>query len=84
VTNVAKEGFEDHGIWVINWPAHSPDMNPIEHFWRALKSIILRRHPNIHLLGNKAVEGGGFKEMGSRGVGGDTSGFNRQAGPICL
>ena len=31
VSKAAKEWFEDHGIWVIYWPSHSPDMNPIEH-----------------------------------------------------
>jgi transposase len=41
---------------VINWPAHSPGMNRIEHVWRALKSILHRRHPDIHLLGNNAVD----------------------------
>ena len=27
-----------------------PDMNPIEHIWRALKSLLHRTHPDIHLL----------------------------------
>jgi transposase len=52
VSNATKEWFESHGIWVIDWPPHSPDMNPIEHVWRALKAILHRQHPNIHLLGS--------------------------------
>jgi hypothetical protein len=25
-----KEWFETHGVYVEDWPAHSPDLNPIE------------------------------------------------------
>jgi hypothetical protein len=56
VSREAKEWFEEHGIWVIDWPAHSPDMNPIEHVWRALKSILHRQHADVHLLGNNAAD----------------------------
>jgi hypothetical protein len=31
-------------------------MNPILYVWRALKSILHRRHPDIHLLGNNAED----------------------------
>ena len=47
-----KSWFEEHGIWVIDWPPHSPDLNPIEHVWKKMKEILRKRHPNLHLLTN--------------------------------
>jgi hypothetical protein len=34
---MVRDWFETHGIEVPDWPAHSPDMNPIEPVWRMLK-----------------------------------------------
>ncbi len=36
---------------VLKWPAMSPDLNPIKHLWRDLKTAVGRKHPlnpNVH------------------------------------
>jgi hypothetical protein len=52
----AQEWFEARGIWVIDWPAHSLYMNPIEYVWRAMKAILCRNHPEVYLLKNHQVD----------------------------
>lgn len=37
ISKMTKEWLEEHGIWVIDWPPCSPDLNNIEYLWRALK-----------------------------------------------
>lgn len=52
----SQEWFERHGIWVIDWPLYSPDLNPIEHAWGALKLKLYALFDDNYTLRNNEAD----------------------------
>jgi len=44
---VVQRHFKNQKYSVIPWPAHSPDLSPIENLWADLKNRLVERHPEI-------------------------------------
>ncbi len=41
-----KSWFNDHGVTVLDWPANSPDLNPIENLWGIVNRKMRDTRPN--------------------------------------
>ncbi|KAI4884693.1 hypothetical protein NFI96_001291 [Prochilodus magdalenae] len=44
VAGVCKQFLQDEGIEAMDWPARSPDLNPIEHIWDIMSRSIHQCH----------------------------------------
>ncbi len=47
VARICTQFLEAENIQVLAWPAYSPDMSPIEHFWDALDARRLWQHVRV-------------------------------------
>ena len=56
VASTCKQYLDNKGISYINdWPAHSPDLNPIEQLWRLLDELVAGYPPSSKQCGAEAT-----------------------------
>ncbi|GFW85197.1 DDE_3 domain-containing protein [Trichonephila clavipes] len=50
--NIVDECLQSENITRMDWPAYSPDLNPIEHVWDMVRRRIAARQPPPHVYRN--------------------------------
>ena len=61
-TPEVQRWFESHGIWVMDWPPHSPDLNPIEHVWNLLKDKVFELYSELADYGRSKIDWTRFRK----------------------
>ena len=56
-----QDWLELHDVRVLDWPPYSPDLNPIEHMWLALKRTLYKLHPEFDTIGDTEEEWEAFE-----------------------
>lgn len=51
-----KDWFREQRVWCTDWPPYSPDLNPIENVWHAMKCLALKMFPDIMNGGGESQE----------------------------
>ena len=52
--NVTRQFYAQNNVNVLDWPANSPDLSPIEHIWDELGRRV-RKDGNIHTINDQAA-----------------------------
>lgn len=50
VSKYMKKWFVDHNVQILDWPAKSPDLNPIENLWAILSQSVYRHGKQFSTL----------------------------------
>ncbi|KAI3374149.1 hypothetical protein L3Q82_006005 [Scortum barcoo] len=72
VAGVCQQFLQDEGIDAMDWPARSPDLNPIEHIWDIMSRSIHQRHvapQTVQELADALVQGFLLFQTGAQGLG---------------
>jgi len=51
-SNLIKEWLKTHGVWTLEFPPYSPDLNPIKNLWWALKKKVIKLHLELERMGH--------------------------------